>query len=1418
MKVFTKLIKVVMVFLLMTVVVIVQAQSGKKLTNDLSSDRQTVTQLQNQGTVVQNQGTVQKKVISGGQNGELVPLKGASEDFAIPGNNPFESQVQQKEISGTDDMTVLVLDHNGFISTGRRAPSNGSNYQRAIYLLTPTDMTSSGMTSGMMLNAIGWQIYNGIVGVGTLTGTLNIYIMNTNDATFTLGTTWNVGSFTQVYNNASYTIPIAAGWFDVPFTSNFSYTGGGIYVAWEFSATGTPGTTVVAHFVNTTLTGGIINAYSNTAMPTTLTSAASRPMTRLGLSGTTDIVGVTGIYTLEKAPIPYGAPVALGAGLQNISASPVTTNVTIEVRRVSDNTLLFTNTQPLTIPAASYGKVTFTSWTPTVAENVKYIVFSAAVPGDTWAFNNTKTILGTVNNNLYSYFYTPTVATNYGFGLGTGIFSAKYTMTGSGLVTGANIGIGNYSTNTGNTIQAVMLNSAGTIVATAPAYVLLAGDLGTVKSFTFTTPVVVANNYFYVGLLQVAAATAWYPMGCANEVPQRGGTFYTFSSTGGTPLEFTLDYKYLLEAQVTQSYANDMAIGEITSPVAGSVGVQNVTVTVVNSGTASQSNIPVYYTYNAVNYNGTVVGPVAGGASVSYTFPQTINPPLGANTITVCTNLAGDQNTANDCMTKNFNITPAFNCQWTIDLYDDYGDGWNGGQMDVIVDGYTLLDNITLASGFGPATFTFGTNTGSAIQTVFVVNGSYPEECSYEVYDNFGGFVASSGPTLVTGTPPPNLNLAGSCECTVPCPPSSLLENEPDIPDEGVDITNLGCNALDLEPPGVPVFTPIALGDTYCGKSNTYVVGTTQRRDTDWYRIDLTSPSTYWHLNFTVTAEFPLQILILSAGVPEDCTSDAVIGSAVVGGCEVATIDGDFPSGVYYFWVGPSVYTGYPASTGPHDYVATLTGSQIGYPVAVINPLSVEKSIGLEETSTGSMSIGNTGAYLLDYSASTPGVNNTIIGENFDSYTAGGQLACQSPNWTTWSQAPCDPVEDGYISNLYAHSAPNSVVIVQNNDQIKLLGDITTGKYNMSFWMYIPAGKSGYFNTLSEFTLPYVSGGYWAFECYFNVGGIGALTANHSAHAFTWVEDVWQKVEVIVDLDNDVAEFWIGGNFVYSWPWSQGSSTGTGPLKLDANDFFGAAATDEMYMDDYSLNEVLLGWLTLDGGTAVSGTINPGDPAANIVLGFSSVGKPAGTYTTNIYLSTNELGAKTSYVIPVTMRAGYAVTGTVYYGTTNTKPMWNNITVTLTPVTPPGPPITVSPASGGGFDIRPLGNGTYTLTGATTRPWTSDQLTFDATLVLRYAALVPGYDLTNLKKRAADVNQENVANGVNTFDATLMLRRAAVVPTPTWTAPPFVFDGPYPSTPIYLGLPVTISGGNVVQDLRTLCSGDVNGSVPIVGK
>lgn len=112
-----------------------------------------------------------------------------------------------------------------------------------------------------------------------------------------------------------------------------------------------------------------------------------------------------------------------------------------------------------------------------------------------------------------------------------------------------------------------------------------------------------------------------------------------------------------------------------------------------------------------------------------------------------------------------------FACDNEIWLYDSWGDGWNGTEIDVLVNGVVVLNNITMSSGSGPDVFSFPVEGGDDISVVEVVTGSWHSECSYEIYDGDGNIMYT--------TPFNNLNLAPG---TVfgGCPqPSYIIDVEP---------------------------------------------------------------------------------------------------------------------------------------------------------------------------------------------------------------------------------------------------------------------------------------------------------------------------------------------------------------------------------------------------------------------------------------------------------------------------------------------------------------------------------------------------------------------------------------------------------------------------------------------------------------
>ena len=522
---------------------------------------------------------------------------------------------------GTDALTVWAVPFEGSTSGNSRAPSNFWKYQRTQYLITAAEMSASGFPLNAAINSIGFAINT--AGVGTLSGTLNVYLLNTSDVTYTLGSNWTTTGFTQVSTNAAFTVPISpTGIYDIPFTggSTFNYTGGGIYVAWEFSSpTGTIGTTAVIHQCNSTgLINGLYGARSATALPTALTVSSFRPATRLGTNDFNDVVAITNIYTLERVPITFGTPSPIDVRVSNVSASPVTFNLTITVRDAVSSIVRYTATLPVNALAANTSSVvSFTGYSPTIQEDVNITATTSVIAGEDWLINNTLAIQANVNNNLFSYNYNTAGSGGYGFTFasgGTGIFAAKYYMNGPGLVPGANIVIYNFAANVGNTVYAVAINSAGIIVGQSADYVIQAGDLGTNKNFTFPSAPLFNNEIFYVGLAQTAGTAQYYPLGIFTESPQRGNTFYSFPLTGGSASVDNVDAKYGIEAQV--------------APFAGLANPVSFTATPF-----STTQIDLAFAPNASNNNVIIVWNNTGVFTTPTGTPPAVGQPLAGGTL-----------------------------------------------------------------------------------------------------------------------------------------------------------------------------------------------------------------------------------------------------------------------------------------------------------------------------------------------------------------------------------------------------------------------------------------------------------------------------------------------------------------------------------------------------------------------------------------------------------------------------------------------------------------------------------------------------------------------------------------------------------------------------------------------------------------
>ena len=227
--------------------------------------------------------------------------------------------------------------------------------------------------------------------------------------------------------------------------------------------------------------------------------------------------------------------------------------------------------------------------------------------------------------------------------------------------------------------------------------------------------------------------------------------------------------------------------------------------------------------------------------------------------------------------------------------------------------------------------------------------------------------------------------------------------------------------------------------------------------------------------------------------------------------------------------------------------------------------------------------------YIDDFSFVSSQEDQVLIGESFEEYTVGNKIAAEAVAaghdwWTTWSNQPGGS-NDGTVSNDYASEGNNSGYFTNASDQVLLLGDYETGVYDLSFDVYTPAGKDGYFNILHKF--PASDNGDWAMQAYFNAESdetnneMWHSTGHGSVHAggalvadLPCVEDEWMNVRVHIDCDIDEATLFFNDQEMYTWQWSLGSFGDEGTRVIAGANFFGPLATSQFYVDNIQFTRI----------------------------------------------------------------------------------------------------------------------------------------------------------------------------------------------------------------------------------------------------
>lgn len=185
---------------------------------------------------------------------------------------------------GVHAQMVSVGTGNSTSSTGtngspiyRSSASSSYNYSQSVELLTSADLAAAGLPAGATITKIAYYKANAETLSAGRTATMKLYMKNSSSAALNGNTTfatWTTGS-TNVYNNPTFgsvatDLPAAAGWVEFNLSTPFSYSGGSLETAIDWSinsGTGNP------------TTGGFTWQYTSATAVQSVGTSDSAPIT-----------------------------------------------------------------------------------------------------------------------------------------------------------------------------------------------------------------------------------------------------------------------------------------------------------------------------------------------------------------------------------------------------------------------------------------------------------------------------------------------------------------------------------------------------------------------------------------------------------------------------------------------------------------------------------------------------------------------------------------------------------------------------------------------------------------------------------------------------------------------------------------------------------------------------------------------------------------------------------------------------------------------------------------------------------------------------------------------------------------------------------------------------------------------------------
>jgi hypothetical protein len=173
-----------------------------------------------------------------------------------------------------------------------------------------------------------------------------------------------------------------------------------------------------------------------------------------------------------------------------------------------------------------------------------------------------------------------------------------------------------------------------------------------------------------------------------NALQNQSGTWVALEDVGPQGIPF------VVEGYWGMATDNDVSVSAFVEPVSGVdlTAAEPITLTLKNNGLNTQISIPWEVTWDgptgAQTVSGTFTGSLASGETIDVTLPETADLSVyGDYVFEACTQLASDENPANDCKTKMvFNVAPSL----CVDNLYSSGCGFGDGLI------YWSLENIEI--------------------------------------------------------------------------------------------------------------------------------------------------------------------------------------------------------------------------------------------------------------------------------------------------------------------------------------------------------------------------------------------------------------------------------------------------------------------------------------------------------------------------------------------------------------------------------------------------------------------------------------------------------------------------------------------------------------------------------------------------